>query len=335
MNISIIGSGSFGTALSIVLNDNGHDVLIYGRNESVIHEINTTHTNEHYLKSITLNSNIKATTDLDKALNNSEILLLSVPSKALRSVCESIDQFATKNNKQFKIIHVIKGIEKETLMTMSKVIQDTMQHQNIQGITVLSGPSHAEEVALRKPTTVTVASKNKDEAEFFQDLFINQNFRVYTNDDVIGVELGGSLKNIIALAAGILDGYDMGDNAKAALITRGLAEISRLGKSLGANPLTFLGLSGVGDLIVTCTSTHSRNWRFGYGLSKGKTKDEVLGELGMAVEGLNTIEAAYKLSQTHQIDMPITSTLYKFIFEQLDKETCFDLLMNRKRTTEE
>ena len=213
--------------------------------------------------------------------------------------------------------------------------RDTMQHQNIQGITVLSGPSHAEEVALRKPTTVTVASKNKDEAEFFQDLFINQNFRVYTNDDVIGVELGGSLKNIIALAAGILDGYDMGDNAKAALITRGLAEISRLGKSLGANPLTFLGLSGVGDLIVTCTSTHSRNWRFGYGLSKGKTKDEVLGELGMAVEGLNTIEAAYKLSQTHQIDMPITSTLYKFIFEQLDKETCFDLLMNRKRTTEE
>jgi glycerol-3-phosphate dehydrogenase (NAD(P)+) len=203
-----------------------------------------------------------------------------------------------------------------------------------EAVVVLSGPSHAEEVSLRQPTTVTAASSNLKAAEKVQDLFINQHFRVYTNTDVVGVEIGGSLKNIIALAAGITDGLGYGDNAKAALITRGLAEIARLGSCLGANPLTFLGLTGMGDLIVTCTSVHSRNWRAGNMLGKGLKLDEVLESMGMVVEGVRTTKAAYQLSQKLQVKMPLTSALYHVLFDGVDPKDAVDELMSRNKTTE-
>ncbi len=199
---------------------------------------------------------------------------------------------------------------------------------------VLSGPSHAEEVGKRHPTTVTVSSSVTEESEIAQDLFINENFRVYTNPDIIGVELGGALKNIIALGAGISDGLDYGDNAKAALMTRGLTEIARLGTSMGANPLTFAGLTGVGDLIVTCTSSHSRNWRAGNMLGKGFPLDTVLEEMGMVVEGVRTTKAAYQLAKQEDIAMPITEGIYNVLFERAKPKDVVDQLMNRGKTSE-
>jgi glycerol-3-phosphate dehydrogenase (NAD(P)+) len=232
------------------------------------------------------------------------------------------------------IAHVSKGIEPNSLMRITEMIKEEMPAELLKDVVVLSGPSHAEEVSLRHPTTVTVSSENMKAAEEIQELFINQNFRVYTNPDVIGVEIGGALKNIIALAAGITDGLGYGDNAKAALMTRGLAEIARLGTKMGANPLTFSGLAGIGDLIVTCTSVHSRNWRAGNLLGKGKTLDEVLDNMGMVVEGVRTTKAAYQLALKYQVDMPITFALYNVLFNGKNPKDAVDLLMSRGRTNE-
>ena len=204
----------------------------------------------------------------------------------------------------------------------------------VKSIVVLSGPSHAEEVSQRQPTTVTVSSKQMQIAEQIQDLFINQHFRVYTNPDIIGVEIGGALKNIIALAAGISDGLGYGDNAKAALMTRGLAEISRLGTKMGANPLTFAGLTGIGDLIVTCTSVHSRNWRAGNLLGKGNNLEEVLDNMGMVVEGVRTTKAAWQLAQKYDVKMPITNALFDILFNNVDAKSAVDALMGRVKTHE-
>lgn len=214
------------------------------------------------------------------------------------------------------------------------MIAEELSEDVTEAIVVLSGPSHAEEVVLKHPTTITVASENMVAAEKVQDLFMNKSFRVYTNDDVIGVEIGAALKNVIALAAGIVDGLGYGDNAKAALITRGLAEISRLGISLGAQPYTFSGLTGMGDLIVTCTSVHSRNWRAGNMLGKGATLNTVLEEMGMVVEGVRTTKAAYQLATKQQVDMPITKALYSVLFEQVNPKEAVDILMHRTKKHE-
>ena len=232
------------------------------------------------------------------------------------------------------IVHVSKGIEPDSLLRISEIIEEEMPAELIQSIVVLSGPSHAEEVSLRQPTTVTVSSKQMNEAERIQDLFINHNFRVYTNPDIIGVEIGGALKNIIALAAGITDGLGYGDNAKAALMTRGLAEISRLGTKMGASPLTFSGLTGIGDLIVTCTSVHSRNWRAGNMLGKGKNLQEVLDNMGMVVEGVRTTKAAYQLAHKYNVTMPITNALYNVLFNNINTKDAVDALMARGKTHE-
>ncbi|MBM7692655.1 glycerol-3-phosphate dehydrogenase (NAD(P)+) [Peribacillus deserti] len=329
--VAVIGAGSWGTALAMVLADNGHEVRLWSHKIEQVEEINTRHTNVKYLPEITLPVNIVGYSSLGKALQGAKNIILAVPTKAIREVATKI---SSETNQPVTIVHVSKGIEPNTLLRISEMIKEEIPASLLEDVVVLSGPSHAEEVSLRHPTTVTVSSENISAAEKIQDLFINQNFRVYTNPDVIGVEIGGALKNIIALAAGMTDGLGYGDNAKAALITRGLAEIARLGTKMGANPLTFSGLAGIGDLIVTCTSVHSRNWRAGNMLGKGQKLDEVLENMGMVVEGVRTTKAAYQLAEKYHVSMPITNSLYNVLFNNVDVEDAVDELMNRMKKHE-
>jgi glycerol-3-phosphate dehydrogenase (NAD(P)+) len=328
--VTVFGAGSWGTALSYVLAQNGHDLLLWTHRKEQADEINN-HTNKRYLKEIRLPDAIKATADLDKAVAHADIIVLAVPTKAMREVSRDI---RTRLTKKALFVHVSKGIEPDSLKRISEMIRDEIPAEFIEEVVILSGPSHAEEVVLEHPTTVTAACANTQAANRIQDLFMNSYFRVYTNTDVIGVEIGGALKNIIALAVGITDGLGYGDNAKAAIMTRGLAEIARLGVKMGATPLTFSGLSGVGDLIVTCTSVHSRNWRAGNMLGKGKNVEEVLEEMGMVVEGIRTTKAAHQLAEKYQVPMPITQALYKVLFEGVNPEKAVEELMGRMKKNE-
>lgn len=328
---TVIGAGSWGTALAIVLADNGHEVRLWGHREDQINEINSRHTNEKYLPEVELPTSIVGYFDLKAAIKDIDTIILAVPTKAIREVLRNLVSLLTD---KVLICHVSKGIEPDTLKRISEMIMEEVPGYLLKDIVVLSGPSHAEEVSRRQPTTVTASSTNIKAAEEIQDLFINQHFRVYTNPDIIGVEIGGALKNIIALGAGISDGLGFGDNAKAALITRGLAEISRLGMKMGANPLTFAGLAGIGDLIVTCTSVHSRNWRAGNLLGKGHNLDEVLKNMGMVVEGVRTTKAAYQLAKKENIDMPITNAIYDILFNNCPPKDAVDGLMGRVKTHE-
>lgn len=329
--VAVIGAGSWGTALSLVLADNGCDVRLFARRQEQIDEINHHHTNHRYLPDITLPHTIKATNDITVALKNTRVVVLVTPSKALRDILPKMLPYLKADT---TIVHASKGLEPETSKRISQVIEEEIPATHRRDVAVLSGPSHAEEVSRRQPTTVTVSSRNDAVARDVQDVFINEHFRVYTNSDMIGVELGGSLKNIIALGAGMSDGLGYGDNAKAALITRGLAEITRLGVAMGANPLTFAGLSGIGDLIVTCTSVHSRNWRAGHSLGQGESVESVLHNMGMVVEGVRTTKATYELAQQRGISMPITTELYHVLFEGKDPKQAVDDLMGRGRTNE-
>ncbi|MEH7236598.1 NAD(P)H-dependent glycerol-3-phosphate dehydrogenase [Bacillus sp. JJ1562] len=329
--VTVVGAGSWGTALALVLADNDHEVRIWSHRQEQVDEINTKHTNSKYVPSIQLPLTVIGYSDLAKALDDVKTIVLAVPTKAIREVLQKISQVIST---PLTIIHVSKGIEPDTLKRISEMIEEEMPSSLLKDVVVLSGPSHAEEVVLRHPTTVTVSSNNMESAEYVQDLFINQHFRVYTNPDIVGVEIGGALKNIIALAAGITDGLGYGDNAKAALITRGLAEISRLGSKMGANPLTFAGLTGIGDLIVTCTSVHSRNWRAGNLLGKGQSLQEVLDNMGMVVEGVRTTKAAYQLAKKMDVSMPITFALYDVLFNNHSPKDAVDKLMARGKTNE-
>ncbi|WP_209122580.1 NAD(P)H-dependent glycerol-3-phosphate dehydrogenase [Alkalihalobacillus sp. BA299] len=329
--IAVLGAGSWGTALAMVLADNGHNVRLWARREDQVTEINELHTNKQYLPGVDLPQNITAFTNIELALFESEAILLVVPTKSIRTVVKAILPHIRVG---VPIIHASKGIEPSSSKRISEMIEEELTSEYPNPVVVLSGPSHAEEVSCRQPTTVTVSSINMDAAEYVQDLFMNQSFRVYTNIDLIGVELGGALKNIIALCAGLTDGLGFGDNAKAALMTRGLAEIARLGIKLGANPLTFSGLSGLGDLIVTCTSVHSRNWRAGNMIGKGKSIDEVLEHMGMVVEGIRTTEAAHLLAKKVDVDMPITSALYDVLFNGKKPEDAVEELMGRVKKHE-
>lgn len=324
--IAVLGAGSWGNALSIVLADNGHDIRLWTHRKEQANEINHTHRNEKYLQ-VDLPHNLKAYHNLEEAISDVEVIVFVVPSNAIREVSQQIKNILPKDA---TIVHATKGIEPSSLKRISELLAEEIPNYPQEDIVVLSGPSHAEEVAMRHPTTVTVASKNEEKAKVTQDVFINSSFRVYTSQDVIGVELGGALKNIIALGAGISDGLGFGDNAKAALITRGLAEITRLGSEMGANPLTFLGLCGVGDLIVTSTSKHSRNWRAGELLGKGRSLETILDEMGMVVEGVRTTEAATLLSNKMEVDMPITKGLYNILFNNHEPRDVVNQLMNRE-----
>lgn len=328
--VAVVGAGSWGTALSIVLSDNGHDVQLWTHRKEQADIINETHKNKDYLE-VEIPESIKAFNDMQEAIKDVKAIVLVVPTKAIREVCSQLSRIMTKKP---TIIHATKGIEPDSLKRVSQIISEEMDAYSYEDIVVLSGPSHAEEVGKRMPTTVTVSSLDSSNAELAQDLFINESFRVYTSPDVVGIELGGALKNIIALGAGISDGLGFGDNAKAALITRGLAEITRLGASLGANPLSFLGLPGVGDLIVTCTSMHSRNWRAGNLLGKGHKLDEVLDQMGMVVEGVRTAKAAFHFAEEQNIEMPITAGIYQVLFEDKNPRDVVEQLMSRNKREE-
>lgn len=330
-NVVVLGAGSWGTALAVVLAENGHNTLIWSHREDQASEINEQHTNKKYLPNTILPSNLKATSNLEEAAQHGSTIVMAVPTKGIREVCGNISEYLTE---KALFVPVSKGIEPDTLMRISELMKESLAENAVSDIVVLSGPSHAEEVVLKHPTTVTAACENLEAAEKVQDLFMNQYLRVYTNDDVIGVEIGGALKNVIALAAGMTDGLDFGDNAKAALITRGLAEITRLGVKMGGNPFTFAGLTGMGDLIVTCTSVHSRNWRAGNMLGKGMKLEQVLDEMGMVVEGVRTTKATYQLSKKYDVSMPITSALYDVLFNNMEPRALVESLMLRTKKSE-
>lgn len=329
--VSVIGAGSWGTAIAFVLADNGHDCMLWTRRDEQAQEINNEHVNNSYLPSIQLPSNLIASSNLEQVISHADIVVLAVPTVAMREISSTINDLL-EEKKLF--VHVSKGIEPDTLKRISEMIAEEISEANRQAIVALSGPSHAEEVVLRHPTTVTAASTDLAAAEQIQDLFMNKYFRVYSNEDILGVEIGAALKNVIALGAGISDGLGYGDNAKAALITRGLAEISRLGVKMGAQPLTFSGLAGLGDLIVTCTSVHSRNWKAGNLLGKGASLEDVISGMGMVIEGVRTTKAAHQLAEKFDVSMPITEALFTVLFEDHAPKTAVDQLMSRMKKQE-
>ncbi|MQW23853.1 MULTISPECIES: NAD(P)H-dependent glycerol-3-phosphate dehydrogenase [unclassified Lactococcus] len=329
--IAVLGPGSWGTALSQVLNDNGHDVRIWGNNIEQMSEINSKHTNQRYFKDVVLDENIKAYSDLEAALDGVDGILFVVPTKVTRLVAKQVAQVLKH---KVHIFHASKGLEQGTHERISTVLEEEIPEQYRGEIVVVSGPSHAEETIVRDITLISAASSDLNEAKYAQDIFSNDYFRLYTNTDVIGVETAGALKNIIAVGAGALHGLGFGDNAKAAIITRGLAEITRLGVAMGAEPLTYIGLSGVGDLIVTGTSIHSRNWRAGDAIGRGEKLADIESNMGMVIEGVSTTKVAYELAQTMGIDMPITETIYQVLYENLDPKTGILEIMRRETRAE-
>lgn len=331
--IAVLGPGSWGTALSQVLNDNGHEVRLWGNISEQIEEINTHHTNRHYFKEVVLDSNIKAYTDLEKALKDVDSIIFVIPTKVTRLVAKQVS-----NVLKHKVVmmHASKGLEPETHERLSVILEEEIPEHLRSDIVVISGPSHAEETIVRDITLITAASKDLKAAQYAQTIFNNHYFRLYTNTDVIGVETAGALKNIIAVGAGALKGLGYGDNAKAAIITRGLAEITRLGVKMGANPHTYSGLSGVGDLIVTGTSFHSRNWRAGYALGKGEKLEDIKKNMGMVIEGISTTKVAYELANELKVYMPITTAIYRSIYEGADiKESILDIMSKEMRAENE
>ncbi|NLD19344.1 MAG: NAD(P)H-dependent glycerol-3-phosphate dehydrogenase [Clostridiales bacterium] len=327
--IGVIGAGSWGTALATVLAGKGHQVRIWDIDEKHLKSMESHRENVDYLPGVPLNENIKIAYTTEEALKNVDVVLFSAPAQHFRAALSSAKAFIKPET---FIINVAKGIEQKSLKRMSQVAAEEL---DMNRYVVLSGPSHAEEVGRRLPTTVATASVNLKAAEEIQDLFITERFRVYTTEDVIGVELGGALKNIIALGAGISDGMGFGDNAKAALMTRGLAEITRLGLKLGARPETFAGLTGTGDLIVTCTSMHSRNRRCGIMIGEGLEPDEATAKVGMVVEGMFTTEAAYELAKRENVDMPITEAIYRTVKGEIKAAEAVEMLMGRVRKHEQ
>lgn len=331
--VAILGPGSWGTALSQVLNDNGHDVRLWGNIPAQIDEINTEHTNKHYFKDIVLDEKIKATLNLREALADVDAVLFVVPTKVTRLVAK---QVAEVLDHKVVVMHASKGLEPGTHERLSTILEEEIPADLRSEVVVVSGPSHAEETIVRDITLITAASKDIEAAKYAQSLFSNHYFRLYTNTDVVGVETAGALKNIIAVGAGALHGLGYGDNAKAAVITRGLAEITRLGVKLGADPLTYSGLSGVGDLIVTGTSVHSRNWRAGDALGRGEKLEDIERNMGMVIEGISTTKVAYEIAQELGVYMPITSAIYKSIYEGADiKESILGMMSNEFRSENE
>lgn len=331
--VAILGPGSWGTALSQVLNDNGHDVRLWGNIPAQIDEINTEHTNKNYFKDIVLDEKIKATLDLREALADVDAVLFVVPTKVTRLVAK---QVAEVLDHKVVVMHASKGLEPGTHERLSTILEEEIPADLRSEVVVVSGPSHAEETIVRDITLITAASKDIEAAKYVQSLFSNHYFRLYTNTDVVGVETAGALKNIIAVGAGALHGLGYGDNAKAAVITRGLAEITRLGVKLGADPLTYSGLSGVGDLIVTGTSVHSRNWRAGDALGRGEKLEDIERNMGMVIEGISTTKVAYEIAQELGVYMPITSAIYKSIYQGADiKESILGMMSNEFRSENE
>lgn len=326
--VAVIGTGSWGTALSLVLVKKGHEVLLWGRNQEKVDAINLSRENIYYLPGVILPHGITAITDIEKVLHQVKYIVMSVPSHTTREVCKKMKDYIVPGS---IIINTSKGIETGSLKRMSEVISEEFAEKNVE-ISVLSGPSHAEEVGNDMPTAVVAGAFMRETAEKVQELFMSPKFRVYTNPDLIGIELGAALKNVIALGTGIADGLGYGDNSTAALITRGAVEIARLGVAAGANKLTFAGLTGIGDLIVTCTSVHSRNRRAGILLGQGYSLEEAIKEVGMVVEGVKAAEAGSRLSEKYQVSMPICQEANKVLFKDKNpREAVVDLMMRHKK----
>ena len=325
--ISVIGAGSWGTALSRIISDNGYQVLIYDINQETIDEINNNHTNISKLPNGVLNDNVRGTTNLEDAIAFGDIILLVVPTKVIRGVLENINK-VIKQKKIF--VNASKGIEPKTFKRVSEIVYEVIKPDFIEGFVALTGPSHAEEVIMQMLTMVTAASNDLKYSYIIQNIFSNQTyFRVYALDDLIGAELGGSLKNIIALASGMLDGLGYGDNAKAALVTRGLVEIQKLAMALGAKEKTLFGLTGLGDLVVTCFSAHSRNFQAGRKIASGKDLAKTLSEMSMVVEGARSCEAAYYASKELNVETPIIDAIYDVIYNQHQPMDVINKLMQR------
>jgi glycerol-3-phosphate dehydrogenase (NAD(P)+) len=320
-----------GTALASVLADNDFRVILTTRTQEHADEINRDRQNRKYTGDFRLTENVGASVSMEEALSGADLVVFAPPSHAMREVARQAKPYLSPTA---TVIHATKGFEPETMKRMTTVLAEELPQIDPGNLVVLSGPSHAEEVIQRCPTTVVVAAERLAAAEEAQDALINSYFRVYTNPDVTGVEVGGALKNIIALGAGLSDGLGFGDNAKAALLTRGLAEIARLGVAMGGHALTFSGLAGVGDLVVTCTSKHSRNWRAGYMLGQGKPLDEVLRTMGMVVEGVKTTKTTYTMSKQYGVSMPITDQLHEVLFAGKEPQLAVGHLMGRVRTHE-
>ena len=328
--ISVIGSGGWGIALTILLHKNGHDLTIWSFDKKEAEELKKTRQNKTKLPNILLPEDIKVTDDLKEAVDDKDILILAVPSKAIRSVSKSLKNIIKDNQ---IIVNVAKGLEEDTLKTMTDIIEEELKEKNPQ-VAVLSGPSHAEEVGKGIPTTCVVSAHNKELTLYLQNIFMNPSFRVYTSPDMIGVEIGGALKNVIALAAGIADGLNYGDNTKAALITRGIKEISTLGVAMGGEQSTFYGLTGLGDLIVTCASMHSRNRRAGILLGQGKTLDEAIKEVNMVVEGVYSAKSALMAAKKYNVEIPIIEQVNAVLFENKNAAEAVNELMIRDKKLE-
>ena len=324
--IGVIGAGSWGTALALLLYKNGNEVTVWSIIESEIAMLKEKHEHTDKLPGVKLPEDMKFTTDLEEAVKGMDALVLAVPSPFTRSTSKLLKTVVEDNQ---IIVNVAKGIEEDTLMTLSDVIEEEVPQAQV---AVLSGPSHAEEVGRGIPTTIVVGAKKKETAEFLQNLFMNDVFRVYTSSDVLGIELGGALKNVVALAAGVADGLGYGDNTKAALITRGINEIGRLALAMGANFETICGLTGIGDLIVTCASMHSRNRRAGILIGQGKSMQEAMDEVKMVVEGVYSAKAAMGLAKKYDVQLPIIEQVNMVLFEgKKAADAVKDLMLRDKK----
>lgn len=327
-NVGVMGAGSWGTALALLLNKNGNHVTVWSISKDEVEMLSTKREHESKLPGVKIPDDMDFTSDLETAIKGKDFLVLAVPSPFTRSTAKTMRPFVADGQ---IIVDVAKGIEEDTLMTLSQQIQEEIPQAEV---AVLSGPSHAEEVGRGLPTTVVIGAKKEEVAKFLQGTFINEVFRVYISPDMLGMELGGSLKNVIALAAGIADGLGYGDNAKAALITRGIAEISRLGVKMGGTLESFTGLTGIGDLIVTCASVHSRNRKAGYLMGQGKSMQEAMDEVKMVVEGVYSTKAAVKLGKEYGVSLPIIEQVNKVLFEDKDPREAVNELMLRDSKTE-
>lgn len=334
--ITVLGGGSWGTTIAVLLAEKGLPVTIWEYFHENVLSMQNDGENKKYLPGIKIPKNVQITDNLEEALSNSEILVVALPSHTVRTHMQKIARLMVKSSpiKIYAIVILSKGLENGTFFRMSEVVNDCLGKEYGEKIVTLSGPSHAEEVSLKFPAAVVVAGKNQGLLENVQQIFGNEYFRIYTNPDQVGVELGGSLKNIIAIACGISDGLGYGDNTKAGLITRGLAEISRFVIAQGANPVTFMGLSGLGDLVVTCTSRHSRNRKLGELIGKGHTLAEALEKMIMVAEGVKTAKSAFDLSQKNKIDMPITNEVYKVLYQNQSPLEAVNNLLKRKQKGE-
>lgn len=325
--ICVLGSGGWGTAVALLLNDNGHKVTLWSYLEKECEELKKNRENKSFLPGVTIPDEICLTADIS-CCENKDLIVIAAPSHGVRGVARMAQPFVSEGQ---MILNISKGIEEGTFLTMSQIIKEELP---LCRVAVMSGPSHAEEVSRKLPTTNVVACADEETALFIQDIFMSPCFRVYTNDDILGVELGGSVKNVIALCCGVLDGLGLGDNTKAALMTRGLLEMTRLGTAMGAKEETFAGLSGVGDLIVTCTSMHSRNRRAGILIGKGMSAEEAQKEVNMVVEGIRTCRAVKELADRMDVEMPIVSEAYDVLFCGKSAKCAVENLMGREKKHE-